>query len=122
VTSRDTQTVSSASLVMEPAAWCARVPLALASLLTALVQSPGSTWGLVRHYWGAVQTPDHRGCHHRVAADMETFRVMAAPPKLTRRQSSGRGARAQLMIFVLMRLAALMAPWPVGWHRRSVAA
>jgi hypothetical protein len=38
-------------LVMEPAAWFVLVPLALASLLTGLVQSLGTTWGLFRHYW-----------------------------------------------------------------------
>jgi hypothetical protein len=37
--------------VMEPAAWFVLVPLAFASLLTGLVQSLGTTWGLFRHYW-----------------------------------------------------------------------
>jgi hypothetical protein len=36
---------------MEPAAWFVLVPLAFASLLTGLVQSLGTTWGLFRHYW-----------------------------------------------------------------------
>ena len=40
-----------AYLVMEPAAWLVLVPMALASLLTGLVQSLGTTWGLFRHYW-----------------------------------------------------------------------
>jgi hypothetical protein len=35
----------------EPAAWIVLVPLAFASLLTGFVQSLGTTWGLVRHYW-----------------------------------------------------------------------
>ena len=30
--------------------WYAIVPLALASLLTGLVMSPGTKWGLIRHY------------------------------------------------------------------------
>jgi len=51
LTSQDAQTVRGAYLVMEPAAWLALVPLALASLLTGLVQSLGTTWGLFRHYW-----------------------------------------------------------------------
>jgi hypothetical protein len=51
LTSRNAQTVRGAYLVMEPAAWLVLVPLALASLLTGLVMSLGTTWGLFRHYW-----------------------------------------------------------------------
>jgi hypothetical protein len=51
VTTQDEQTMRAAYLVMEPAAWFVLVPLAFASLLTGLVQSLGSTWGLFRHYW-----------------------------------------------------------------------
>jgi hypothetical protein len=51
LTSEDAQTVRSAYLVMEPAGWFVLVPLALASLLTGLVQAVGTTWGLFRHYW-----------------------------------------------------------------------
>lgn len=36
---------------MEPAAWFTLVPLSVASLLTGIVQSLGSVWGLFRHYW-----------------------------------------------------------------------
>lgn len=49
--SEDEQTVRAAYLVMEPIGWFALVPLALASLVTGLVQSLGTTWGLFRHYW-----------------------------------------------------------------------
>ena len=35
----------------QPAARLALVPLAFASLLTGLIQSLGTTWGLFRHYW-----------------------------------------------------------------------
>ena len=51
LTSRDAQTVRGAYLVMEPAARFVLVPLAFASLLTGLVQSLGTTWGLFQHYW-----------------------------------------------------------------------
>jgi DMSO/TMAO reductase YedYZ heme-binding membrane subunit len=49
--SQDAQTVRAAYLVMEPIGWLVLVPLALASLVTGLVQSLGTTWGLFRHYW-----------------------------------------------------------------------
>ena len=51
MTSQDAQTVRGAYLVMEPAAWWVLVPLAFASLLTGLVMSLGTTWGLFWHYW-----------------------------------------------------------------------
>jgi hypothetical protein len=43
--------VRAAYLVMEPIGWFVLVPLAFASLLTGLVQSLGTAWGLFRHYW-----------------------------------------------------------------------
>ncbi len=49
--SEDAQLVRAAYLVMEPIGWFVLVPLAFASLLTGLVQSFGTTWGLLRHYW-----------------------------------------------------------------------
>jgi hypothetical protein len=51
LTSQDAQTVRAAYLTMELIGWYALVPLSLASLLTGLVQSLGTTWGLFRHYW-----------------------------------------------------------------------
>ena len=50
-TSRDAQTLRSAYLAMESIARSVIVPLALASLLTGLVVSLGTKWGLFRHYW-----------------------------------------------------------------------
>ena len=47
----DPRTVRGAYLVMEPIGWFVLVPLACASLVTGLVQSVGTTWGLFRHYW-----------------------------------------------------------------------
>ena len=51
LTSRDAQTVRSVYLVMDLTAWYVIVPLCLASLLTGLVSSLSTTWGLFRHYW-----------------------------------------------------------------------
>lgn len=49
--SQDAQMVRAAYLSMELMGWFVIVPLSLASLLTGLVQSLGTTWGLFRHYW-----------------------------------------------------------------------
>ncbi|RWM78636.1 MAG: DUF2269 family protein [Mesorhizobium sp.] len=49
--SKDLQTVRAAYLAMELTAWYVIVPLVLASLVTGLVLSLGTNWGLFRHYW-----------------------------------------------------------------------
>ena len=51
VTSQDGQAVRAAWIAMELIGWFVIVPLALASLLTGLVMSLGTPWGLFRHYW-----------------------------------------------------------------------
>jgi uncharacterized membrane protein len=50
-TSEDAQVLRAAYLAMESIARHVIVPLALASLLTGLVMSLGTKWGLFRHYW-----------------------------------------------------------------------
>lgn len=51
LTSQNAQAVRGAYLVMEPAGWYVLVPLALGSLITGIVQSLATAWGLLRHYW-----------------------------------------------------------------------
>ncbi|MGI8699269.1 MAG: DUF2269 domain-containing protein [Mycobacteriales bacterium] len=51
LTSQDTETARAVYLAAEPLTWYVLVPLAVASLLTGLVCSLGSPWGLFRHYW-----------------------------------------------------------------------
>jgi hypothetical protein len=55
LTSRDVQTVRAVYLAMELVAWFVIVPMAFASLLTGLVQSLGTPWGLFQHYWVLVK-------------------------------------------------------------------
>src|SRR6266849_388716 len=51
LTSRNAELARAAYLVMELTGWFVIVPLCVASLLTGLVSSLGTTWGLFRHYW-----------------------------------------------------------------------
>ncbi|MBI4203332.1 MAG: DUF2269 domain-containing protein [Chloroflexi bacterium] len=51
VTGQDVQMVRAAFLAMELTVWYVIVPLAFAALLTGLVMSLGTPWGLFRHYW-----------------------------------------------------------------------
>jgi hypothetical protein len=47
----DGPTVRGAYVAAEVITWSVIVPLCLASLLTGVVQSLGTPWGLVRHWW-----------------------------------------------------------------------
>jgi hypothetical protein len=49
--SRDPRTVAAVYPAMELITMYVIVPLSLASLLTGLIQSLGTPWGLFRHYW-----------------------------------------------------------------------
>lgn len=51
LTSPDAHLVRGVYLAMERVAWAVLVPMNLASLITGLVSSLGSPWGLFRHYW-----------------------------------------------------------------------
>ena len=51
LTSDESETVPATYLAMNLMGWFVLVPLAFASLLTGLVQSLGTHWGLFRHYW-----------------------------------------------------------------------
>jgi len=51
LSSSNAQIVRASYIAMELTGWCVIVPLSLATLLTGLVQSLGTTWGLFRHYW-----------------------------------------------------------------------
>ena len=51
VTSQEVQTIRAVWIAMELTGWYVIIPLALASLLTGLIMSLGTKWGLFRRYW-----------------------------------------------------------------------
>jgi hypothetical protein len=55
VTSQDAQVARAAYLAMDVTTWSVIVPFCLASLLTGIVSSLGTEWGLFRHYWVLVK-------------------------------------------------------------------
>jgi hypothetical protein len=63
---------------MEPAARLALLPLAIASLLSGLIQSLGSTWGLFRHYWVVFKLLINVFATLVLVMYMETFRFLAS--------------------------------------------
>lgn len=77
LTHPDAPTVRGAYLVMEPAARFVLLPLAFASLLTGIVQSLETPWGLFRHYWVLFKLLITVLCTLVLLIYMETFRSMA---------------------------------------------
>lgn len=77
LTSQDAATVRGVYLVMEPTARLVLLPLAFASLLTGIVQSLGTTWGLFRHYWVLFKLLITVFATLVLLMYMETFRFMA---------------------------------------------
>jgi hypothetical protein len=55
MTGADVLTVRSAYVSLELIGWYVLVPLGFATMLTGLVVSLGSRWGLFRHYWVAAK-------------------------------------------------------------------
>jgi DMSO/TMAO reductase YedYZ heme-binding membrane subunit len=95
-------------LVMEPAAWYVLVPLAFASLLTGIVQSLGTTWGLFRHYWVLF----------KLLIYIETFSLMAdvaADPGsdlgVVRNPSPALRAALALLLLLVATVLAVYKPW-----------
>jgi hypothetical protein len=51
LTSADDRMVRAAYLLMDLVGWLVIIPCSFAALFTGLVQSLGTEWGLLRHYW-----------------------------------------------------------------------
>jgi hypothetical protein len=129
LTSQDAQTVRGAYLVMEPAAWFVLVPLAFASLLTGLVQSLGTPWGLLRHYWVLVKLLVTLLSTAVLLIYMETFRLMAhvaADPSadldLVRNPSPCLHAALALLALLVATILAVYKPrgmTPYGWRKQQ---
>lgn len=119
--SSDDQIVRGAYLAMELTGWCVIVPLSLASLLTGLVQSLGTTWGLFRHYWVVAKLTITVFASILLLLHMQVAsRMASAAAKTTLTVGDFRGLRMQLVgdgiaaIVVLLAATALSVFKPQG--------
>jgi hypothetical protein len=129
LTSDDAPTVRGAYLVMQPAAWFVLVPLAFASLLTGLIQSLGTTWGLFRHYWVLFKLLINLVATFVLLTYMETFRVMAevaedpsADLGVVRNASPMLHAAAAMLLLVAATVLAIYKPrglTPYGQRKQN---
>jgi len=129
LTSQNAQTARGAYLVMEPAARFALLPFAFASLLSGLIQSLGSTWGLFRHYWVVFKLVINVFGTLVLLMYMETFRFMAsaaADPAadlvMVRSESPMLHATLALLLLLIATVLAIFKPrgmTPYGWRRQQ---
>ncbi|MDP9473164.1 MAG: DUF2269 domain-containing protein [Chloroflexota bacterium] len=127
LTSQHAETVRGAYLVMEPAAWFVLVPLAFASLLTGIVQSLGTKWGLFRHYWVLFKLLIALFATIVLLIYIETFGVMArvaADPNadldMVRNASPGLHAALALLVLLVATTLSVYKPrgmTPYGWRK-----
>jgi uncharacterized membrane protein len=117
LTSQDAATVRGAYLVMEPAARIVLVPLALASLLTGVIQSLGSAWGLLRHYWVLFKLLINLVATLILLTYLETFRALAevaadpgAELRVVRNPSPALHAALALLLLLVATVLAVYKP------------
>jgi hypothetical protein len=88
-TSRDPDVVRAAWMAMDLTGWSAIVPLALGALLTGLVMSLATPWGLFRHYWVVISLVLTVLCTAVLLLHMPTVSATAA---MLRRMDMGQGS------------------------------
>ncbi len=75
--SGDPQLVRGIYLSLPVIGWYALVPFGVASLATGLIQSLGTTWGLLRHYWVLLKLPMNLFATAVLLLYMETLDYLA---------------------------------------------
>ena len=120
--SRDMEIVRGAYLAMNVTGQYIIVPLSFAALLTGIVQSLGTEWGLLRYYWVFVKFVLTLGATfllllHQFTAVAEAARRVSAAPAGTMPEIGGFGGQlvfdAGLAVLVLLGITALSVfkPW-----------
>lgn len=132
LTSQDTQTLPAAWIAMEVTGWFALVPLSFFSLLTGLVMSLGTKWGLIQHYWvlislaltilATVVLVDHMqtvSFFASIAAEMDSADVSGLRDGL---QGELLHAGVGLLVLLVIQVLNVYKPrgmTPFGWRKQS---
>lgn len=119
LTGEDDLTVRGAYVLMERAGWLVLVPLAFASLLTGVVMSLGTTWGLFRHFWVVIKLAITIFSTVILLIYTGTFRQMAhvaadATVALDRVRNPSPVLHAILAMLLLLTATVLAVSKPVG--------
>ena len=126
VRSNDAETVRAAWIAMELTGWWAIVPLAIGSLLTGLIMSLGTPWGLFRHYWVLVTLALTIFCVAILLLHMPTVSAMTKMARTATAARDGLGGdllHPSLGLFVLLVITVLnlykpSGVTPYGWRKQ----
>lgn len=128
LTSTEAEAVRSAYLAMEQIGWFVIVPLALAALLSGLVQSLGTEWGLFRHYWVVAKLALtlvstavlllHMPAVSRMARMAANLQLPVVAPDVMRTQLVVHAAGGLVVLLVITAIS-IFKPW--GRIRRGIA-
>jgi uncharacterized membrane protein len=109
-------TVRGVYLVMDLTAWYILVPFAVASLLTGIVQSLGTKWGLFRHYWVLAKLAINVFATIVLVMYMETLRYFADLAEAT--SAPAIHAVAALVLLVVATILGIYKPRGVTRYGR----
>lgn len=128
LTSSEVQTIRASYLTMELLGWYALVPLSLASLLTGILQSLGTKWGLFRHYWVLFKLLINIIATVVLLLYMQTFSYLAdiaagtTLPSDALRLSPVLHASAALLLLLVATVLSVYKPrglTPYGWRKQQ---
>ena len=123
VASEDAQRVRAVYPALEIVGWYALVPLSIASLLSGLVQSLGSRWGLLQHYWVVTKLLINVVASAVLLVYMQTLAALAdtaaASGELSAVRSSSPVLHAGAALVLLLAAAALSVHKPAGRTRHG---
>jgi hypothetical protein len=132
MTSQDAQTLRAAWIAMDLTGSFTIVPLALGSLLTGLVMSLGTKWGLFRHYWVLISLVLTILAIVILLGNMQTVSFFAGLAAETDRADVGAlrsGLRGELLhagigllVLLVIQVLNVYKPrglTPYGWHKQQ---
>ncbi|MFD8376303.1 hypothetical protein ACFV2Z_37070 [Streptomyces sp. NPDC059688] len=107
---QDGQRARGAYLALEVTGWYVIVPLACASLVTGLIQSLGTSWGRLRHYWVLVKLALTAVATLLLLVHMQVVdRVAGAAARMELSGSGLGGMRVQLVVDAAAAVGVLLA-------------
>jgi len=122
VSAEDAQRVRSAWIAMDVIGWSAIVPLAIGSLLTGLLISLGSAWGLFRHYWVLITFALTTFSVTILLLHMPSVSEAARRPSVTERGGDLLHPGLGLLVLLVVTALNVYKPrgvTPYGWRRQT---
>lgn len=131
LSSQETQMIRSAYLAMNLITWFVILPFCLGSLLTGLIQSLGTPWGLFRHYWILIKFFLTSGSTFLLLLHMKQISNtanMASVTPLSNTELNDSGVQllikssAALLVLLITTMISVHKPWgmtPYGKHKQQ---